>query len=86
MASIASEWKIILIATAGGVVVGDIQPLTRLQVSCIAEEKGDRQTGSFGGGGRVEYSYFLEGNRMKSMSKKRPASDPEPVRGGRAAG
>ncbi|HXC62480.1 MAG TPA: DNA gyrase modulator, partial [Nitrospiria bacterium] len=61
MASIASEWKVILIATAGGVVVGDIQPLTRLQVSCIAEEKGDRQTGSFGGGGRVEYSYFLEG-------------------------
>jgi TldD protein len=67
MASIASEWKVILIATAGGVVVGDIQPLTRLQVSCIAEENGDRQTGSFGGGGRVEYRYFLEENRVRGV-------------------
>jgi len=65
MASIASEWKIILIATASGVVIGDIQPLTRLQVSCIAEDKGDRQTGSFGGGGRVAYDYFEEGNRYE---------------------
>ncbi len=70
MASIASEWKIILIATAGGVVVGDIQPLTRLQVSCIAEDKGDRQTGSFGGGGRVEYRYFLDGNRYEEYVKE----------------
>src|SRR6185295_7148867 len=70
MASIASEWKVILIATAGGVVVGDVQPLTRLQVSCIAEDKGDRQTGSFGGGGRVEYSYFLDGNRYEEYVKE----------------
>jgi TldD protein len=70
MASIASEWKIILIATAGGVVVGDIQPLTRLQVSCIAEDEGDRQTGSFGGGGRVEYQYFLDGNCYEEYVKE----------------
>jgi TldD protein len=70
MASITSEWKVILVATAGGIVVGDIQPLTRLQVSCIAEEKGDRQTGSFGGGGRVEYRYFLEGNRYEEYVKE----------------
>ena len=70
MASISSEWKIILIATANGVVLGDIQPLTRLQVSCIAENKDDRQTGSFGGGGRVEYRYFLDGNRYEEYVKE----------------
>jgi len=70
MASISSELKIILVATANGVVVGDIQPLTRLQVSCIAEDKGDRQTGSFGGGGRVEYRYFLDGNRYEEYVKE----------------
>jgi len=38
--------------------VGDIQPLIRLNISCIAEEKGNRQVGAYGGGGRVEFSFF----------------------------
>ena len=30
---------------------GDVQPLSRLQVTCIAEEGNNRQSGTFGGGG-----------------------------------
>jgi TldD protein len=59
-ASLASEHKIILVASSQGWVVGDIQPLTRLNVTCIAEQQGDRQMGSYGGGGRVEFSFFTE--------------------------
>jgi TldD protein len=58
--SLASEYKVIYIANSQGVRVGDIQPLTRLNVTCIAEEAGNRQIGSFGGGGRVEYGFFVD--------------------------
>ena len=58
--SLASEYKIMLVAASQGLVIGDIQPLTRLNVTCIAEEKGDRQIGSFGGGGRVEFGFFVD--------------------------
>ena len=56
--SFASEQKIVLVASSKGWVVGDIQPLARLNVTCIAEEHGNRQTGSYGGGGRVEFDFF----------------------------
>ena len=60
MASFSSEYKIVLIATSMGTVVGDILPLSRLSITCIAEEGGNRQVGSFGGGGRKEFDYFFD--------------------------
>ena len=59
MAAFSSEYKIIFVVTSEGVAVGDILPLARLNVTCIAEEGDNRQVGSFGGGGRHEYSFFL---------------------------
>jgi TldD protein len=56
--SLASEHKIVLMVSSQGRVVGDIQPLTRLNITCIAEERGNRQVGTFGGGGRVEFDFF----------------------------
>lgn len=58
--SLGSEHKIVLIASSQGWVLGDVQPLTRLNVTCIAEEGENRQVGSFGGGGRVEFGYFTD--------------------------
>ena len=58
--SLASEHKIVLIASSRGWVVGDIQPLTRLNITCIVEEHGNRQVGSYGGGGRVDFTFFTE--------------------------
>jgi len=56
--SLGSEYKIVLIAALQGWVVGDIQPLTRLNITCIAEQGGNRQMGGYGGGGRFEFSVF----------------------------
>ena len=56
----AAEYKVVLVANSQGLVVGDIQPLTRLNVTCIVEENGNRQIGSFGGGGRVEFGFFVD--------------------------
>ena len=68
MASFSSEHKVILIVTSDGLIVGDVQPLSRLNVTCIAEENGNRQVGSYGGGGRVEYSFFLEDRRFEDYT------------------
>jgi TldD protein len=58
--SLTSEEIVMLIATASGWTVGDVRPLTRLNVTAIAEEGGKREIGAFGGGGRVSFDFFLE--------------------------
>jgi TldD protein len=68
--SLGSEYKVILVATSQGLVVGDIQPLTRLNVTCIAEESGNRQIGSFGGGGRVEFSFFVDAKDYERYARE----------------
>ena len=69
-ASLGSETKVILIATSRGWVVGDIQPLTRLNVTCIAEEADNRQIGSYGGGGRVEFGFFVDGKDYERYARE----------------
>ncbi|HSV89524.1 MAG TPA: DNA gyrase modulator, partial [Nitrospiraceae bacterium] len=63
MASFNTEYKVVMVATSDGTLIGDVQPLSRLQVTCIAEENGQRQAGSFGGGGRVGFEFYHEGDR-----------------------
>jgi len=63
LASLGIEQKIILVVNSTGIVVGDVQPLVRLNVTCIAEENGMRQHGTSGGVGRVEFSFLTEGGR-----------------------
>lgn len=52
IATVSVEHKVVLIASSQGWMVGDIQPLVRIDVRCIAESNGNRQMGYFGGGGR----------------------------------
>ena len=68
IASIGSEEVVMLIATASGWTVGDVRPLTRLNVSVIAEENGKREIGTYGGGGRVAFDFFLEGERWRRFA------------------
>src|SRR2546421_5288481 len=57
-----------LIETATGWTVGDLRPLTRLNVTAIAEEGGRREMGSHGGGGRVPLEFFLEADRWRRFA------------------
>src|SRR5437762_3338504 len=68
--SLGSEHKVILVASSQGLVVGDIQPLTRLNVTCIVEESGNRQIGSFGGGGRVEFGFFVDNKDWQRYARE----------------
>jgi TldD protein len=70
MASFNVEHKIVIVATSEGLIVGDVQPLSRLQVTCIAEEAGTRQIGTFGGGGRVGFSFYFEDDRCMRFARE----------------
>lgn len=65
LASFTTEYKVVMIANSQGELVGDVQPLSRLQITCIAEEQGSRQMGTYGGGGRGEFSFFLDEQRWE---------------------
>ena len=52
-ASIAASCQEVVILRPDGHEVGDIRPMTRVNVSIIVEEQGRREQGSAGGGGRV---------------------------------
>jgi TldD protein len=60
MASLAAEYEVVLVARSDGVLAADVRPLVRMSVQVIAEEKGRREQGSSGGGGRTDYSHFTE--------------------------
>jgi len=70
MATLWAEEQIILIVTPQGWQVGDVRPLTRLSVSVIAEEGENRQSGNFGGGGRVPFEFFLENERWAFFTRE----------------
>ena len=58
MAGLANEYDVVLVARLDGTLAADVRPLVRLSVTVIAEQKGRREIGSFGGGGRFGLSYF----------------------------
>jgi TldD protein len=56
--SVHDEIKYVMIATSEGRLVGDVQPMGRLAVTCIADDDGNLQVGRSGGGGRIGIDFF----------------------------
>jgi TldD protein len=69
-ASYIDETKHVLIVTSDGRCVWDIQPLVRLNVSCIAEEGGRRQSGYQGGGARRALDAFTGELDPKELARE----------------
>jgi len=68
--SLAASHDMVLVANSEGRLVGDVRPLVRLNVSVLVEQNGRREHGSMGGGGRVGYEYFLEGDRASEYARE----------------
>ena len=60
MAGLAAEYDVVLVARADGLLSADVRPLVRLSLTVIAEQKGRREVGSSGGGGRFGLESFDE--------------------------
>ena len=58
-ATIAAALQEVAILRADGVLVTDVRPMTRVNVSVIVEENGRRESGVAGGGGRVSLEGLL---------------------------
>ncbi len=56
MAGIGLEHRVVLVAGPDGLLAGDVRPLLRVSVACIAERGGVRAQGSAGGGGRYAFA------------------------------
>ena len=63
MASVVTQHRQLLLASSDGRLVGDVQPLVRLNVQVIvADDQGRRETGYHGMGGRYEFDILLDRN------------------------
>jgi TldD protein len=68
--SYGDQVRHILMAGSDGRVVTDLQPLVRLGVFTIAQENGNLQSGSSGGGGRVGLEFFQGDNSPESFARE----------------
>ncbi len=66
-ASLSGVYELVLIAATDGTLAADIRPLVRMNISILVEEKGKRERGSAGGGGRYGYDYFLQNDLGESL-------------------
>lgn len=70
MVSLVAAYDNVLVANQDGSLQADVRPLVRMNVSVIMAENGRREQGSMGGGGRSDYSYFLEGDRAMEFARE----------------
>ena len=60
MAHVAGSWEVIMVARSDGHMAADVRPLVRVSLTVIIEDKGRREQGSAGGGGRFDYAHFSD--------------------------
>lgn len=61
--SLAGVHEVMMVAVSDGTLAGDVRPLVRCNVTVIVEQEGRREQGTSGGGGRTDYSFFIEAER-----------------------
>ena len=61
--SLAGVLDTVLIAASDGTLAADVRPLVRMNVTVIVDNEGRREQASSGGGGRMDYRYFLDQDR-----------------------
>ena len=64
--SLVGEWQAVEIIRAGGETFRDARPLVRLSISIVVEENGRQESGYFGGGGRQDYTHYIDPNYWKA--------------------
>jgi TldD protein len=66
-ASLSGEWQAVHILRAGGEHSGDIRPLVRLNVSVVVRDGERMESGSYGVGGRANYSAWIDPTRWRAQ-------------------
>jgi TldD protein len=69
-ATIAASLQEVFILRPEGGIVSDIRPMTRLNISVIAEQDGRRETGSAGGGGRAGLTALMTADHWQDTARE----------------
>lgn len=69
-ASLSSSHEVILIMNMHGQMVPDVRPMVSIHVSVIVEDKGKRESGRAGGGGRVDLAFFNHDERALHCARE----------------
>lgn len=70
MASLASNYEVVMIASSDGTMAADVRPLVRMDVTVIVESKGKREQAHVGGGARAGMQYFLENELPEAYARE----------------
>lgn len=68
--SLSGDFETVLIVTSDGQMAADIRPLIRLNVSVVLEQDGRCENGYSGGGGRYDFSYFSDEERVFQYARE----------------
>ncbi|MEE9303546.1 MAG: metalloprotease TldD [Thiotrichaceae bacterium] len=68
--SLAASYDVILIANNEGELVADVRPLVRMNVTVIVDKNGERESASFGGGGRRDLTWFNKEQRVEEYARE----------------
>ena len=68
--SLAGVHEVMLVAVSDGTLAADVRPLVRCNVTAIVEQGGRREQGSAGGGGRSDYSFFIDEQRAAGYARE----------------
>ena len=68
-ASLSGCYEVVMIADMHGQMTADVRPMVSVHVSVMVDDKGRRESGRSGGGGRVGYAYFLEEDRALGYAR-----------------
>ncbi|MFN7834359.1 MAG: metalloprotease TldD [Burkholderiaceae bacterium] len=60
MANLVGAYDVVLVVRSDGLMAADVRPLVRVNVTAIVEQNGKRESGSSGGGGRVDFAHFTD--------------------------
>ncbi len=66
--ALGGNWQAVQILRAGDFRAADIRPLVHLHISVVAEKDGRMETGSTGGGGRADYTRWMDPATWQSMA------------------
>lgn len=68
-ASLSGSYEVVMVADMHGQMIADVRPMVSVHVNVMVDDKGRRESGRSGGGGRVAYSYFLEEERALGFAR-----------------
>lgn len=60
--SLSGSYETMLVMASDGHFAADVRPLVRMNVQIVVEQKGIRESGFSGGGGRFDYQHFIVGD------------------------